>query len=57
MAFSNYLLIELKPRDNPLLKEDPTLEALAIFGKLILENLRVTGSPVLVRIEGMGGAK
>jgi hypothetical protein len=56
VTFSNYLLIEIKRKGNPLLTDHPSTEALAILGQLIMDNLRKGGKPVMVKIEGMGGA-
>lgn len=52
---ANYLLVEIKRKGNPLLVPEPTLEALAALGRLIVDNLIATGKPVMVRLEGMGG--
>lgn len=53
--FGHYLLVELKRKRNPLLEESPREEALIIFARLILENLKRTGRPVMIRVEGMDG--
>lgn len=56
-AFSNYLLVEIKRKGNPLMVKEPSAEALAALGRLIMDNLTQTGKPVMVRLDNMGGEK
>lgn len=53
--FSNYLLVEVKRKGNPLLLDDPPVEALAMLGQLIMDNLKKLDRPVMVRLDSMGG--